>query len=200
MTDRTRHILQHLVSFLIGAGAAMCLCLTCNPIKINNSKDVLVRSDTIVRYETVHYSGLELSRKTIKLDVPEISTKELIYIAEASLDTIYRDSVRYVTLPREYYYTKVRDAEIWHSGVDSRIDSLNVFSKEVYVTDTYKRQTKNAVILGVEADYRGRLYAPMYLQYERQIKPWFALYGRVEYEAFTGQIGAGLGAKVSLLW
>ena len=200
MPDRTRHILQHLVTFLIGAGAAMCLCLTCNPIKINNSKDVLVQSDTIVRFETVHYSGLELSRKTIKLDVPKISAREMIFIEESSLDTIYRDSVRYVTLPRELFYTKVDDAEIWHSGVDSRIDSLNVFSKEVYVTDVYKRQTKNAVIMGVEVQYRGQIYAPAYVQYERQIKPWFALYGRVEYEPFVRQFGAGLGAKVSLSW
>lgn len=189
---------KHLVTFLIGAGAAMCLCLTCNPRV--ESKDVLVQSDTIVKYETLHYSRLELAKNTIKLDVPKVSARELVFIEESSLDTIYRDSVRYVTLPRENYYTKVDDAEIWHSGIDSRIDSLNVFRRDVVVTDVYKRQTKNAISLGVEANYMGGIYVPAYLQYERQIKPWFALYGRVSYDIEQRRIGAGLGAKVVLSW
>lgn len=201
MTDRTRHILQHLVTFLIGAGAAMCLCLTCNPIKINNSKDVLVQSDTIVRFETLHYSGLELSRQTIKLDVPKISTREMVFIEEASLDTIYRDSVRYVTLPREYYYTKVRDAEIWHSGVDSRIDSLNVFRRDMYVTDTYKRKDwKHEVSIFASAGYDKQVRVPIGVEYTYYPKRWIGVGGKVEHDLISGCTGVYAKTNIRIGW
>ena len=179
MTYKT--IIQHLVTFLIGAGAAMCLCLTCNPRV--GGKDALVQSDTIVKYETLHYSRLELAKNTIKLNVPKVSTKELVFIEESSLDTIYRDSVRYVTLPRENYYTKVDDAEIWHSGVGSRIDSLNVFRRDVVVTDVYKRKEwKHEVRIFASFGYCEGMRAPLGFDYTYYPKRWIGVGGRLEHD------------------
>lgn len=190
---------KHLVTFLIGAGAAMCLCLTCNPRV--GGKDELVQSDTIVKYETLHYSRLELAKNTIKLDVPKVSTRELVFIEESSLDTIYRDSVRYVTLPRENYYTNVDDAEIWHSGIDSRIDSLNVFRKDVVVTDVYKRKDwKHEISVYVSAGYCGVPRLPIGAEYTYYPKKWVGFGGKAEYDQLNKTTGIYATARLRFGW
>lgn len=190
---------KHLVTFLIGAGAAMCLCLTCNPRV--GGKDALVQSDTIVKYETLHYSRLELERKTIKLDVPKVGTRELVFIEETSLDTIYRDSVRYVTLPREFYYTKLPDAEIWHSGVDSRIDSLNVFRRDVVVTDVYKRKDwKHEISIYASAGYCGQPRVPIGIEYAYYPKKWIGLGGKIEHDPLNKATGIYASARFRIGW
>ena len=172
---------KHLVTFLIGAGSAMCLCLTCNPRV--GGKDVLVQSDTIVKYETLHYSRLELAKNTIKLNVPKISTRELVFIEITSLDTIYRDSVRYVTLPRENYYTKVDNAEIWHSGIDSRIDSLRYTMREATINNTYKKKDWNhEVSIYGSIGYKQGLSTPVGAEYSYYPKRWIGVGGKVEYD------------------
>ena len=189
-----KKFLYYLVTFLIGAGAAMCLCLTCNPRV--GSKDVLVQSDTIVKYETLHYSRLELAKNTIKLDVPKISVRELVFIEESSLDTIYRDRVRYVTLPRENYYTKVGDAEIWHSGVGSRIDSLNVFRKDVVVNDVYKRRGwKHEISIYASAGYCGVPRVPLGIEYAYYPKKWIGFGGKIEHDMLHNTTGIYATAK-----
>lgn len=199
MTERATHILQHLVTFLMGAGAAMCLCLTCNPRV--GGKDVLVQSDTIVKYETLHYSRLELAKNTIKLNVPKISTRELVFIEITSLDTIYRDSVRYVTLPRENYYTKVDDAEIWHSGVSSHIDSLNVFRRDVVVTDVYKRNDwKHEINIYASAGYGGVPRLPIGADYTYYPKRWIGFGGKVEYDVLQQKTSILATAKIRFGW
>ena len=185
---------KHLVTFLIGAGAAMCLCLTCNPRV--GGKDALVQSDTIVKYETLHYSRLELAKNTIKLDVPKISTSEMIFIEESSLDTIYRDSVCFVTYPREYFYTKVDDAEIWHSGIDSRIDSLRYTMKETIITDTYKRRDwRHEINLYGSAGYHEKLRLPVGAEYTFYPKRWIGVGGKVEHD--FAQRTTGVYAKMN---
>lgn len=190
---------KHLVTFLIGAGAAMCLCLTCNPRV--GGKDALVQSDTIVKYETLHYSRLELAKNTIKLDVPKVSTKELVFIEESSLDTIYIDSVRYVTLPRENYYTKVGDAEIWHSGIGSRIDSLNVFRKDVVVTDVYKRKDwKHEISIYASAGYCGVPRVPIGIEYAYYPKKWIGFGGKIEHDPLNNATGIYATARFRIGW
>lgn len=193
---------KHLVTFLIGAGAAMCLCLTCNPRV--GGKDALVQSDTIVKYETLHYSRLELAKNTIKLDVPKISARELVFIEESSLDTIYIDSVRYVTLPRQYYHTKTQDAEIWHSGIDSTIDSLAVFRNDMVIskkeTTTQTVTKRHGLSIGIETNYATIPCFPVQLEYAYHIKPWFNIYGYAEYELLRKQWGIGIGTKIEISW
>lgn len=190
---------KYLVTFLIGAGAAMCLCLTCNPRV--GGKDALVQSDTIVKYETLHYSRLELAKNTIKLDVPKISARELVFIEESSLDTIYIDSVRYVTLPRENYYTKVDDAEIWHSGVGSRIDSLNVFRKDVVVNDVYKRRDwKYEISIYASAGYCGVPRVPIGIEYAYFPKKWIGFGGKIEHDMLHNTTGIYATARFRIGW
>ena len=129
--------IPYLVIFLIGALAGMWAHRQYCPYEPTES----IQNDTIVRLDTIKYSNLELIGKNYRLDIPKVNVPELVYIPSDSTTIIYRDSIRYVTLPRQYYFTKTEDAEIWHSGVDSRIDSMNVFRQTKVITQ--KPVTKN---------------------------------------------------------
>ena len=96
----------------------------------------MIQRDTIVRYDTMRYSRLELETLSHRLDVPKIDVPKLAILDVEKMDTIYKDNVMYITYPRENYYTKANDVEIWHSGIDSTIDSLNVVQKTQNITET----------------------------------------------------------------
>lgn len=120
----------------------------------------MLQRDTVVRYEKIPYSRIELAANTYKLELPKIDKKELVFIPEHSTTIIYRDSVRYVTLPRNFYFTKVEDAEIWHSGIDSRIDSVNVFRRSISVTESFTpAQRHKRWGIGIQVGYGLHLHA-----------------------------------------
>jgi hypothetical protein len=156
----------------------------------------MIQNDTIVKYEKIPYSRLELASSTYKLDVPKVGVRELVYIPVHSLDTIYRDNIQFATLPRENYFTKTKDAEIWHSGIDSRIDSLNVFRTSTSITESIRKKTKrNSICLGIETNYSNSFSFPIQAQYSYKVLPWFELSGYAEYEIKSRQLGVGIGAS-----
>lgn len=183
-----------IVVFLIGTIAGLFLSRT------EHFRDAtkMVQRDTIVRYDTLVYSRLDLLSNTYKLDLPRSKT-EFVYIPEESVSIIYRDSIRYVTLPREYFYTKTEDAEIWHSGIQSTIDSLNVFRKSTTIRESIKEK-RNSISIGVESNYSNGLNLPIQVQYSRHIRPWFSVYGYAEYELIQKQYGVGIGTQISIGW
>lgn len=187
----------HLVIFLIGALAGMWAH------RQYHFRDTtkISQNDTIVRLDTTKYSRFELVRNTYKLDIPKISRPELVYIPADSATIIYRDSIRYVTLPRQYFYTKTEDAEIWHSGIDSTIDSLNVVRKTQEITKTTQTVTKrNALSIGIEASYLNALSTPIYLEYERMLHKNVGFYGQIFYDLPTRQYGVEIGMHLQLEW
>ena len=157
-----------------------------------------VQRDTTYIYEKVPYSRLDLGKMAVKLSVPECSVPNMVYIREDATTIIYRDSVRYVTLPREYYYTSVKDVEIWYSGVDPQIDSVNVFGVSKVITHTINNVSKNKIGIGIEASYYGRLSCPVYFEYERVFKPWLSCYFRVGHDIISRGNGAVAGMKMNI--
>lgn len=156
------------------------------------------QNDTIVRFDTIRYSKLELTRNCCRLDIPKVSTPEWVYVPSDSTTIIYRDSVRYVTLPRQYYFTETEDAQIWHSGIDSRIDSLTVFSRSQTIIKKQTVTKRNELSLGIGLAYSTDLFAPVQLEYSYHIRPWFSVYGYAEYELFRKQLGIGAGARINI--
>lgn len=189
--------IPYIVIFLVGALAGMW---THRQYHFRDNTK-MVQIDTLVRYDTVRYSRLELSEKIGRLNVPKITNPRMVLIPADSTTIIYRDSVRYVTLPREFYFTETEDAQIWHSGIDSTIDSLNVFTKTTSVTKVIQPVTKcNALSIGIETNYMGGLYTPIYIGYERMLKPWLSVYGQVAYDLPSHVYGVGIGLKMQLEW
>lgn len=186
--------------FLLGAAVGICLPLLFRSFNGSDAHDD-VKRDTVTVYKTVSYSRLELAANTIRLDVPELASPEYVFVLEDSTSIIYRDSIRYVTAPRQFFYTRTNDAEIFHSGIDSRIDSLNVFMKNTSITHVVTpKEKKHSIGIGIEANYATALSMPIQLEYSYMVKPSMSLYGYAEYEPFRRQIGVGLGTRFTFEW
>jgi hypothetical protein len=127
--------------------------------------------------------------------------RRYVFIETERLDTVYRDNIQYVKMPREYYYTRVKDAEVWHSGIDSTIDSLNVVVKTAEITkNTISAQPKNSIGIGIEPSYMNTLSIPIYLEYGRMLHKNVEIYCQIAYDLPSKTFGAGIGAKVSVEW
>ena len=195
MKDIIIGVLLIVLGFVVG--------LLCRP-KLFRDTTTTAQNDTVVRYEKIKYTPLELKDKTIQLDVPKISALSMVYLPYDSTMVVYRDSVRYISLPRQYYYTSTEDAEIWHSGIDSTIDSLNVVAKNVILSKT-ETATKlvrhsNHLRLGVEASYCSTLSLPIYLEYEKMLHKNVGLRAGFFYDLPTRLYGLRVGANVQIGW
>lgn len=95
----------------------------------------MVQIDTTYVYDTVRYSKLQLEGDTYRLDIPRMN-KVPVLIPVEKTDTVIKENKVYVSMEREYRYTETEDVQIWHSGIDSRIDSLNVFRKDMVISQT----------------------------------------------------------------
>lgn len=177
----------------------MLLCLIPSSVRIGK-RDVIVKTEVKVKEVVKAYTPLELKKNTIKLNVPNISTKEYVLLP-ADTTIIYRDSVRYVRLPREYFYTKQDDVEIWHSGIDSRIDSLRYTQKETVVTETYKRRDwRHEVEVYGSVGYNQVLRIPVGAEYTFYPKRWIGVGGKAEYDFATKSAGVYGTAKMRFGW
>lgn len=196
MVEYIKKYLFYLVIFLVGIGAGMLLCLIA-PIRVTN-KDVIVKTETIVKEIVKTYTPLELAKNTIKIDVPKISIKEYVYVRSDSTTIVYRDSIAYVTLPREYYYTKQNDIEIWHSGIDSRIDSLRYTMRETTINNTYKRKDWNhevSIYGSIGYKHNIGLSTPVGAEYAYYPKRWLGVGVKAEYD--FAQKTPGIYAKMN---
>lgn len=165
------------------------------------SRMPIVQNDTIVVHDTLRYSRLDLKDKTYQLAMPKVGKPEMVFIPEYSTNIIYRDSIRYVTLPREYFYTNLNNVEIWHSGIDSTIDSLNVVHKIEVITKTIKPAVKHHSLgVGIEASYFVSPFVLPYAEYAYYPKPWVSIYGRVYYDLPAHLWGVGLGVRMQISW
>lgn len=177
--------------------------ILCRP-KLFRDITTTTQTDTVVKYEKVKYTPLELKGKTIQLDVPKISALSMVYLPYDSTMVVYRDSVRYVSLPRKYYYTSTKDAEIWHSGIDSTIDSLNVVAKNTTIskTETVTQLVRhtNRLRLGIEANYYSTPFIPIYFEYERKLHRNIAINAKFFYDMNTRLYGVGAGVNVQIGW
>lgn len=160
-----------------------------------------MQRDTVTVYDTMRYSRFELVRNTYTLKIPKVDVPNLAFLDVEKIDTIYKDNVMYISYPRENYYTKTEDAEIWHSGIDSTIDSLNVVRKTQNITETIaKKDKRNFISLGAEVSYAHTFYIPIYLQYERMLHRNASFYARVLYDLPSQSWGAGVGARLRIGW
>lgn len=193
-----RKAISYLLLVVVGMVAGAWLCRSYH----FDGDTQKVQVDSVVIYDTIRYSRLDLASLTTPLEISKVTAPELVYIPEYQLDTIYRDNIRYVTLPRQNYFTETEDAQIWHSGVDSTIDSLNVFRESKIVTQTVRQSVakRHSLGVGIETSYAGVLSTPVYIEYERILKPWMSAYALVSYDLPSKRYGVGIGIKAQIEW
>ena len=181
-----------ILSFVIG--------ILCRPILFRDATK-MIQNDTIVKYEVRYYSKMDLQNRTIELDVPDIGKREYVFFTEEKIKEVYIDSIRYIAAPRQYYFTSTDDVKIWHSGIDSTIDSLNVVRKTQEITKSTQTVTnRNALAIGLDMNYSGRPDIPIYLEYSYLLHRNVEMSARLQYDLLSQKIGFGLGAKVSIGW
>lgn len=191
--------LPYIVIFLIGALAGMWVHRQYHCHETTN----VMQRDTIVRYDTVRYSRFMLENQTIKVSSLFDNRTRFVYVPYDSTTIIYRDSVRYVTLTRQNYFTKTEEVQIWHSGIDSTIDSLSLLFPTTTIAQTEKvarKPKKHAIGIGIEANYSTTFNMPVQLEYAYYVKPWLSVYGYAEYELFRKQFGIGAGTQMFIEW
>jgi hypothetical protein len=112
-------------------------------------------------------------------------------------DTMWRNDTLYVQLPYEHrYYASPDTLEVWYSGVDPKIDSINLYYhhtteiiKEIHDVHRMPRLTLD---VGAGAFYHERQvfpYAVGEMRYNAA-KTTFSAYGAINHE---GKWGAGAG-------
>lgn len=149
----------------------------------NQGEDkVTVRVDTMIQklVETV-------------LLPPEKPDTEYVYVKPDTPDTVrIRDTV-YLALPRQYYYSEAEGVKIWHSGVESRIDSLVTFMETRFVpTEVWK---KHNLYFGANAGYYGGFRASLGVEYQYNIFKWLSISGNTGYDFYLKQPYIMAGAK-----
>ena len=184
-------LIAHIVVFLVG------LLIEWIP-KGWLQKDTIVQRDTIVVHDTIEYTKEVLVEKTKVVYKDKI---EYVYVDVEKTDTIYKEEKVFVQMPRQYYFTETDDVRIWHSGIDSTIDSLNVYTKTQNITETIRTtDKKNYLSVGAEAVYIGTPYIPVYVEYERKLHRNFSFYGRVMRDVIRRENGVSVGVKAEIGW
>lgn len=164
-------------------------------------RETTIQRDTVFRYDTIHYSRMELDSKTYKIDVPKIGRLSMVLFPIDKVDTVYKDKKVYIAMEREYRCTELDGIEIFHSGIDSTIDSLNVVSKTVEIVESYiPRSVRNRVTVGMEASYLNTFLTPIYLEYERMLHKNVGIYARGSFDMLTQSKGISLGVRANLEW
>ena len=188
------------IPYIIILVVGIVIGLLCRPEHFRDATK-MIQNDTIVKYEMRYYSKMDLQNKTIELDVPDIGKREYVFFTEEKTKEMYIDSIRYMAAPRQYYFTSTDDVKIWHSGIDSTIDSLNFVQKTETITKTIQEKwRRNYLSLGLEVSYTDKAYIPLYLQYSYLPNKNVEMYARVLYDIPTRLYGFGLGAKVGIGW
>lgn len=192
-----RKIIPYIAVFIFGAAVSILPCQRYFAKRYFED----VQLDTIITHNIVSYSRLDLKLKTYEIDIPKIASPSMVLFPIEKIDTVYRDKKVYIAMEREYRFTETDEVQIWHSGIDSTIDSLIVFSKTSTVTQYLRpKEKKNSIGFGLEASYYSSVSVPIYFEYERMIRPWFSAYAQVGYDIPTRLWGVGVGAKVFLEW
>lgn len=143
----------------------------------------------------------EIVRDTIihtKIEsVPVIKTQsktEYVYLSK--VDTVWVNDTIYMRLPRQHYFAETDDVKIWHSGIDSRIDSLVNFrsSSVKYVEkEVWKRHN---LYLGAQTGYYSDFRLSVGAMYQYDVFKWLSVDLGAGYDLYLKQPYAMAGLKV----
>lgn len=188
---KSKKYILHIVVFLVG------VIIGWLP-KGMLQKNTIVQRDTIVVHDTIEYTKEVLAEKTKVVYKDKV---EYVYVDVEKTDTLYIEEKVYVQMPRQYYLTETDDVRIWHSGIDSTIDSLNLVRKTQNITETIRDKDKrNYLSVGAEAVYIGVPFIPVYLEYERKLHRNFSFNARIMHDFISKENGVSVGVKAKFGW
>lgn len=151
-----------------------------------------VETRDIVVYRDTSYSRLSLG-DIKKLDVPEVrGVPSVLYVPEVEVRTVIKDSIRYVVLDREHKFLENPDVNIWYSGIDPTIDSLQVKRQTIVQKEPWKR---HSISLSGDVGFN-MLRAGA--EYEYSVFKWFSVSANAGYDFYMRQPYVSASAKFRL--
>lgn len=148
--------------------------------------------ERIVEYRDTSYSRLNMGT-VFKLETPQVSrVPSVIFIPETEVKIEYRDSIRYVVLDREHKFLENPDVNIWYSGIDPTIDSLQVKRQTIVQKEPWKR---HSISLSGEVGFN-MLGAGA--EYEYSVFKWFSVSANAGYDFYMKQPYVSASAKIRL--
>lgn len=185
-----------MLCLITGIAVVICLSLLFHH---RFERQVITQKDTVEVIKTVRYYAPDM--KTFLLDIPKVGVPEIIYIPEEKTTIEYRDSIRYITLPREHYYTSTDKLEIWHSGIESRIDSLKFTQTNSIIRETTKDKPLHHTVTAYgEVGYMEGLKATAGIKYLYHPNRWLGLGGSIERDFLAKQTGIFANIDMTLGW
>lgn len=133
---------------------------------------------------------------TLIKSVPIENTKtktEYIYIPNTKTDTIFIKDTVWLSLQREYYFSETNDVKIWHSGIDSRIDSLVNFRE----TRTIQAQSFSRHTISLSGDIGFNMLG-VGANYEYNIFKWLSVNAKAGYNFHMKQPYVSAGVEFNL--
>lgn len=184
-----------IVIFIILLGWGVVVNIKYLTLQVDYEKLKNTKTKEIVK----SYTPLELKKNTYKIHIPQVNIEEYVFVKVDSI--VFKDSIKYVPLPREYYYTKQDDVEIWHSGIDSRIDSLRYKTRETVITETQKKKDwKHEINIYCSAGYDNKLRLPIGAEYTYYPKRWIGVGTKLEHDVFNHTTGLYVKANIRFGW
>ena len=175
------YILILVVGFVIG--------ILCRPHRIERVVDIQ-RDTTFIRDTHIIEKPVLVERTSKETLLVEVHDTTRIH------DTLY------IALPMEKKIYKGEDYLAEISGYKPSLDRIEVYPKNTIITETITQSVtnRNTLGIGLEVNYYGSPYIPIYLEYERMLHKNTSFYARVLYDIPNQSYGVGLGAKVSIGW
>ena len=171
---------QNLIIAVIAIGAFLLGTLMPRTPKVEEKVITKVERDTIIHTQ-------------IKSVPVYTEHRDTTYIYVNSSDTVWVKDTMWLGLPRQHYFAETDDVKIWHSGVDSRIDSLvNFRETKTILPEPWKRHS-----VGVSADIGFNLLG-VGAEYEYSPFKWFSINASAGYDFYMKQPYAMAGAKITL--
>lgn len=151
-------------------------------------KGLDIKVDTVYVEKKVSYGKEDLAESTVEVAPPKtIKETEYVYIPEVKVvEKIIKDTV-FLSIPRQYYHTEKDGVLIWHSGIQSRIDSLD-YTERTYVIERFHQIEPSPWHFSIEigADYIWSGH--------KAISP--AIGFNLGYKRFTVGVEAGLALNI----
>lgn len=148
----------HLIVFIVGAVLGLLTgffsgkAIYDQPVKESVTRDTVTRIDTVSRYYTkpVEVEKVRTEYKWLTRVVTENVASEKISVDSASFP---RDSVL-VEVPIESKHYNAPEYDAWVSGYMPSLDSINVYQKERYITETVTiSKPPNRFTIGLQGGY-----------------------------------------------
>lgn len=165
---------------VIAIGAFLLGTLMPREHKIQEKVVTKVEWDTIVHTEI----------KSIPVHT-EYRDTSYIYVSQS--DTVWVKDTMWLALPRQHYFAETEDVKIWHSGVDSRIDSLVNFRE----TKTIQVEYWNRHTLNLYGN-AGINMIEIGAEYEYNIFRWMAINASAGYDFYLRQPNISAGVNLTL--